>query len=299
MKIYPALRILLAIGFSALILTADLNALSSLTWVSGIGDDTNPGSRIFPGKTFAAMISKTSAGGQISAVDPGNFGLVTIGQAITIDGTSLPTDIAVTSSGTSGITVTAGASDVVILRHITINGNNVGATGITFNSGKQLIIEDCNIDNCTTAIAINLASAGNVVIRNTSISGVTTGVSINGTSGAVNVSLCNVSIQETTSAAVDAQYGNVQIANSMFSQNSGVGVIAGNTSIVSCINSLFASNNIAVQATTGSTLRISNNDFYNNTTAIDNAGGVVATANNNRDAGSTTPGSPTTSIVYQ
>src|SRR2546421_7915819 len=61
-------------------------AQATRTWVSGVGDDANPCSRTAPCKTFAGAISKTAAGGEISVLDPGGFGAVTITKAITIDG---------------------------------------------------------------------------------------------------------------------------------------------------------------------------------------------------------------------
>src|SRR6201992_3254676 len=66
--------------------TAPAQAQASRTWVSGVGDDANPCSRTAPCKTFAGAISKTLAGGEIDALDPGGFGAVTITKAITIDG---------------------------------------------------------------------------------------------------------------------------------------------------------------------------------------------------------------------
>src|SRR5262245_23156221 len=55
------------------------------TWVSGVGDDANPCSRIAPCKTFAGAIFKTAIRGEINCLDPGGFGTVTITKAITID----------------------------------------------------------------------------------------------------------------------------------------------------------------------------------------------------------------------
>src|SRR5688572_29344720 len=57
------------------------------TWVSGVGDDLNPCSRTAPCKTFAGAISKTSKDGEISVLDPGGFGAVTITKSIYINGT--------------------------------------------------------------------------------------------------------------------------------------------------------------------------------------------------------------------
>src|SRR5438445_4339112 len=93
-----------------------LSAQATRTWVSGVGDDANPCSRTAPCKTFAGAISKTAAGGEIDALDPGGFGAVTITKAITIDGGGSLASVLV--SGTNGIVVSAGASDVVTIRNI-------------------------------------------------------------------------------------------------------------------------------------------------------------------------------------
>jgi hypothetical protein len=59
--------------------SALLNAQATRTWVSGVGDDANPCSRTAPCKTFAGAISKTAAGGEINAIDPGGYGTVSGG----------------------------------------------------------------------------------------------------------------------------------------------------------------------------------------------------------------------------
>src|SRR5437016_7127525 len=62
------------------------HAQATRTWVSGVGDDANPCSRTAPCKTFAGAISKTAAGGEIDALDPGGYGAVTITKSITLEG---------------------------------------------------------------------------------------------------------------------------------------------------------------------------------------------------------------------
>ena len=75
------------------------------TWVSGVGDDANPCSRTAPCKTFAGAISKTAAAGEISVLDPGGFGAVTITKAITINGEG--TLAGILNAGTNGIVINA------------------------------------------------------------------------------------------------------------------------------------------------------------------------------------------------
>jgi Right handed beta helix region len=48
-------------------------------------------------------------------------------------------------SGGTGIVISAGASDAVSLRGLTIDGGGVGTTGIQFNTGASLTIENCVI----------------------------------------------------------------------------------------------------------------------------------------------------------
>src|SRR5215472_18140688 len=139
------------------------------TWISGVGDDANPCSRTAPCKTFAGAISKTAAGGEIDALDPGGFGAVTITKAITIDGGGGQV-ASVLVSGTNGIVVQAGANDVVILRNLRINGIGSGLNGIRFLSGKDLNVENCYIFGFTQNgidIALNQANQASVHVVNT------------------------------------------------------------------------------------------------------------------------------------
>jgi hypothetical protein len=113
-------------------------------WLSGVGDDANPCSRTAPCKTWAGALLKIGNGGEIDALDPGTFGAATITKSITLDGGG---QVALTLvAGTNGIVIQAGASDVVILRNLRINGisgtGNGGINGIQFISGKLLVIEN-------------------------------------------------------------------------------------------------------------------------------------------------------------
>src|SRR5690348_12868822 len=118
-------------------------AQATRTWVSGVGDDANPCSRTAPCKTFAGAISKTATGGEIDALDPGGFGAVTITKTITIDGGGGQVASVLASGGTNGIVVAAGASDIVTLRNLRINGvegtpSGGGLNGIRYVSGGGL-----------------------------------------------------------------------------------------------------------------------------------------------------------------
>src|SRR5690349_202627 len=94
-------------------------AQATRTWVSGVGDDVNPCSRTAPCKTFAGAISKTAAGGEIDALDPGGFGAVTITKSIVIDGTTGAGFGSILASGTNGVNVNdsaSGAPNTIVVR---------------------------------------------------------------------------------------------------------------------------------------------------------------------------------------
>src|SRR5881628_122940 len=104
-KLRFALNIL-AVAVFGLAISSVAKAQASRTWVSGVGDDANPCSRTAPCKTFAGAISKTAAGGEIDALDPGGFGAVTITKGMTIDGG--PNAGGILSSGVQGVIINAG-----------------------------------------------------------------------------------------------------------------------------------------------------------------------------------------------
>src|SRR5678809_162426 len=95
----------LALIVLTLAVTSIANAQATRTWVSGVGDDTNPCSRTAPCKTFAGAISKTATAGEISVLDPGGFGAVTIVKSITINGDG--TLAGILASLTNGVIVNA------------------------------------------------------------------------------------------------------------------------------------------------------------------------------------------------
>src|SRR5438270_956196 len=123
-------------------------AQASRTWVSGVGDDANPCSRTAPCKTFAGAISKTAAGGEIDALDPGGYGALTITKSITIDGGG-GVVASVLVAGTNGININAGTGDYITLRNLQFNGlgqtGNPGLNGIRITTARSVHIENCAI----------------------------------------------------------------------------------------------------------------------------------------------------------
>lgn len=237
-------RLLFAIGFtlgaSTLMATA-ASAQATRTWVSGVGDDANPCSRTAPCKTFAGAISKTAASGEINCLDPGGWGAVTITKSLTIDCDQFPGGIL--NSGSSGITVNAGATDIVTIRGLEINGAPItspGLNGIKFNTGGALIVEHVVIRGNNAAspngagILFAPSGASKLTVINTTISGNGSGIKIQpvGASGSAIVSLRTTravnnagnGLTINTTGNTAAAGNQIDIVDSQFDSNGGTGI---------------------------------------------------------------------------
>ena len=140
------------------------------TWVSGVGDDVNPCSRTAPCKTFAGAISKTAAGGQISVLDPGGYGAVTITKSITLEGEG--TLGSILHSAVNGIIINAAATDTIIIRNIQLDGagTTTGTNGISILNAKAVIVENCSIINSQKGISATPSlNQVQIYVRNTTI----------------------------------------------------------------------------------------------------------------------------------
>ncbi len=126
-----------------LVVAMSAQAQATRTWVSGVGNDANPCSRTAPCKTFAGAISKTAPGGEISVLDPGGFGGVTITKSITINGEGSLGGIL--ASLINGVIINATSTDTVVLRNLSINGAGNGLRGVRILSAKAVHIENCDI----------------------------------------------------------------------------------------------------------------------------------------------------------
>jgi hypothetical protein len=283
------------------------SAQASRTWISGVGDDANPCSRTAPCKTFAGAISKTAAGGEIDCLDPGGFGAVTITKAITFDGGGGQVG-SILTSGTNGIVVNAGASDVVIVRNLRINGirgtGSPGLNGIRFIAGKALHVEHCAIFGFSqAAIDFEPAASAQLYVSDTELADNGTGVFLKRASGSgVLGGAVERSCMDDNTTGVDVEdYSVLTLADSFVAGNSTVGVLAtaaAGTSQVNLERCLVAANGVGVQSDTGQTVRLSETMVTNNTTGLQ-TGGAIVSFGNNQIAGNGTNGAPTATTSQQ
>jgi hypothetical protein len=284
-----------------------LAAQATRTWVSGVGDDANPCSRTAPCKTFAGAISKTAVNGEINVLDPGGFGALTITKSIRIDGGGFVAGVLV--SGTNGIVVAAGPNDTVVLRGLDIDGLGVigDFRGVQFISGKQLIIDKCNIYGFGKRnISIQSSTNGaQVLISNTLVhDSVTNGIIVAPPGVTNNVVLDNVVVANNAffgigvTAGGSAQIRNSTIGNSLIS-GAGGGLLADN-STVDVQSTLISGNLTGIQAQNSATIRISNATIVENTVGLAiSSGAIINSFGNNQIAGNGSGNSGVSSIPRQ
>jgi hypothetical protein len=292
----------LGLGLLFCAMTSAAQAQSTRTWVSGTGDDANPCSRTSPCKTFPGAYSKTATGGEIDVLDPGGFGTITISHAITIDGGG-GSMASILGSGTPGITISAGSTDDITLRNLTLTGlldyTSPGTTGIVFNSGRQLSVIHCVIEHWSQyGIFMNTTTATKMSIWNSEVNHTGLAGVYSSSSGSSNsVSFTNSFV--TNSATGLQAHNNVsfEIAYSTVANNiTGDGVLADGTSSsnVTVESSTVTENNIGVHAVNNGTIRIGHNSITFNNTGMLSAppNATVKSWMDNRVTGNGVNGSP-------
>jgi hypothetical protein len=287
---------------------ASLAQAQTRTWVSGVGNDANPCSRTAPCKTFAGAISKTSAGGEISVLDPGGFGAVTITKSITINGEG--TIGGILAAGVNGVIVNAGPNDVVILRNLSINGAGSGLRGINFLAGGALHVQGCDIHgfNASPALGLDFApsAASRLFVENTTFRNNGTGVTgggiriLPGAAGSAGASMRDVTVDRNVTGIRVGNNGALFIRDSVIAGNSQNGLLVesiGGGAVAAFLDHVsLVANQLSglVSSGTGAIARITNTtvsgNFVNGLSPV--SGQILSFGTNNID-GNGTNGAPT------
>src|SRR5437899_7052131 len=131
------------------------------------GNDANSASFCHcttPCRTFATAAANTLSDGEITVLDPGDYGGLVITRSISINNDSGGEASITVSGGTTGIIVNGNSGAYVNLRGITIQGVGFGNTrGLTFNTGFSLTMTNCVVRNHTgNGIRFTLNAASNL-----------------------------------------------------------------------------------------------------------------------------------------
>jgi hypothetical protein len=279
---------ILFIAVSAMVFSSLAAAQATRTWVSGVGDDANPCSRTAPCKTFAGAISKTAVRGEINCLDPGGFGALTITKAITLDCEGTYGSVLV--SGTDGIVVAAGSTDVVAIKGLSIDGVGTGLNGIHFISGQALTLERVTIFGFTTnCVDVETGtSPAHIRISASSFHDCTAGglnIATTNTS-TINADLNDIRIASTGTGVNAGNGARVNIRNSVITQN-GVGInqptlsAGGGSQVLVFQSTISGSSNVALQSVSGGYLGVSASTISYNNSMFNTNGGIILTGGDN------------------
>ena len=145
MRRIALLLTLFATALACLLHAVPAQAQPIRVFVALTGADANPCTFALPCKSAQHAHDVVAAGGEMRMLDPGSYGLITITKAISILGNGHGGIAA--SNGATAITINAGATDKISLRGLVIEGFGTGQTGIVFNAGASLTVQDSVIRN--------------------------------------------------------------------------------------------------------------------------------------------------------
>jgi len=317
------LRIILSVSATALLAlalqAAPAQAQGTHTFVSAFGDDPPPSggnssgcARNTPCRTFQGALGVTTGGGEITVLDPGGYGGLTINKPISIVNDSAGEASILVGGGGTGITVNA-PNAYINLRGITIQGNGTSgvSTGLQFTDAFALTLENCVIRNHTgDAIFFAPQASSNLSLSNTLLAdngGNGINIHPNGGGNTANISLKRVEMYNNSLSGlfVFHQTTNtvkVSVADSVAGNNgkSGFAVLAANgASSILVQRSVVANNGTGLAAFGGkATLRVGQSTITGNTTTWwASGGGTLRSYGDNNIDGNADGDPPPTTIV--
>ena len=255
---------------ASVILTVTVAALPAIagprTFVSGLGNDANPGTREQPKRTFASALTVTNPGGQIVALDSAGYGssTLTIDKSISI---IVPPGVAgfITVSTGNGITINADATDVVSIRGLIIETSSAeSGAGIRSNGVATLTLEDCAIRNFAQGISFVQSKAGHLQVHG----------------GSLRQNLSGIFVQPSASVPLDAIVTGCLLENNFhgFHVAPGFGTVR-----LTAADCTMAGNNTGVLSTgSGAIAYLDNCRLSNNAQGINpqNSGKIISLGNN-------------------
>jgi len=245
-------------------------------------------------------LALTIPGGEIFVLNSADYGAVTINKAVTITGEGAVAGVLPTSG--IGLTIKAGAGDIINLRGLEIDGANSGKIGIQFNSGAALNIQKSVVRGFANS-GIDFAPAGaatlfvsDTIITNNHSNGIL--VSSAGAS-AVNAMLNRVTVSANgVGVFANGASVNLTVTNTVAGNNTyGIG---GSASTVMVSNSTIGHNTVGITADRAAVVRVGQSTVTANGTGwqATNRGKILSFGNNNV-SGNTSDGAATATVTLQ
>jgi len=282
------------------------------------GNDANASSQCHcttPCRTFATAAVNTLADGEITVLDPGDYGGLTITRSISINNDSGGEASITVPGGNTGIIVNAvnGAS-YVNLRGLTIQGVGFGTTkGLTFNTGLFLTMTNCVVRNHTgNGIEFFPNASSNLAMSNTLVAdngGDGIRATPNGSGITVNAVFNRVETYNnsghgmdltgnTSTGSIKATVSESVSTNNVLSGFQVSSTAGGAAASMMVVRSTAANNGTAgIRVGTNATVRLSQSTVTGNATGLQPAGGTLLSYSDNNVDGNTTDGAPTGTLT--
>jgi hypothetical protein len=281
---------MMMVFIALLVCAAAAQAQIAHTFVSRTGDDDNNCNAANPCRTFAGAQPKTEGRGDITALDTGLYGPITITKPLTIQAapgvTATLNPSMKAGSNRNSVSVDTGPSDVVVIRNLSLVTNEAGVNGILITNSGSVHVEGCVTTGFRgeNGVGIRAMTARRLFIHDTVIRENGNGVIVDNVS-AVIIDHCRIEDNHFVFAAqgqsqtlgfgVAADHSNVNITDSVLTSNVEgihVGFTAGGSvvSVERCVVSHNSGRGIVLS--TGDVP--ANTIFVSNSTVTDNLYGL-------------------------
>jgi hypothetical protein len=269
------------------------------TYVSGLGSDANPCLASWPCQTFQAALALTIAGGEIYVLDSANYGAATINKAVTITSDGAVAGVLATSG--AGITIAAGASDVVNLRGLDVDGAGSGSIGIQFSSGQSLNIQKSVVRNFSdSGVSFAPSAASTLFITETAVTNnANNGISVTSNGSAVSGAINRVTASRNGTGILASGGANVTVIDTVAGNNNyGIGA---SSSAVMVRNSTVSNNGTGIAADQqAAVIRVGQSTITANRVGWQATNGAqVVSYSNNNVSGNATDGTVTSTVALQ
>jgi hypothetical protein len=242
------------------------------------GNDSGSCTANLPCRTFAAALAQVPPRGIIIALDAGDYGPVTINKSVTIAG-PVGGNAEIRVGTGPAVIIEAGASDIVTLRGLTINGSGLRgpvpipeAPGILFRTGEALHIENCVVNGFFGG-GIHFGGAGQLFVKDTIVRNCTrAGIEIGPGTGRAMASIDHCRLEKNDRGL--SAFGNVQLTvrDSVAAGNEDAGFSAGALAVVVLENCVATGNEIGISAIGGivgsPTVYVSNSTIAHNNVGL-------------------------------
>ena len=299
------INLIVAAAFIIALVPAGASAQAPRTFVASTGSDLNPCSRQAPCRGFQAAVNAVAPGGEVVALDSAGYGPFTIDRSVIVSADGVHAALSIVNG--TGINLNTAATDVVVLRNLTIVSTpeslNRAIDALGFIGA--LFVEHCTFANTSTGVNFEPASSpAEVHVTDSTFRDITGhGVAVLG--AGVTAIVSDSTFEKLTGAGVLATAGGQALVRR--STVSGcAGAIGGfaafsGSATVNVIDSVTAGNSVGVSSEgTGSTVRVSNTTITNNTTGlVTGPGATLVSMTGNHLAGNGTDGSFSSSIPAQ